>query len=42
MKKMEKFIDKFFGPIALYMNSSPFFRALTDSFMRMTPITLGA
>ncbi|EOV3185459.1 PTS sugar transporter subunit IIC [Enterococcus faecalis] len=42
MKNMEKFIDKFFGPIALYMNSSPFFRALTDAFMRMTPLTLGA
>ncbi|MGC3748864.1 PTS sugar transporter subunit IIC [Enterococcus faecalis] len=42
MKNMEKFIDKFFGPIALYMNKSPFFRALTEAFMRMTPITLGA
>ncbi len=42
MKKMEKFIDKFFGPIALFMNKSPFFRALTDSFMRMMPLTLGA
>lgn len=42
MEKMEKFIDKFFGPIALYMNSSPFFKALTDAFLRMTPITLGA
>lgn len=42
MKNMEKFIDKFFGPIALYMNKSPFFRALTDAFMRMTPLTLGA
>ena len=42
MEKMEKFIDTFFGPIALYMNSSPFFRALTDAFMKMTPLTLGA
>ncbi|EPI5744249.1 PTS sugar transporter subunit IIC [Enterococcus faecalis] len=42
MKNMEKFIDKFFGPIALYMNKSPFFKALTEAFMRMTPITLGA
>lgn len=42
MKNMEKFIDKFFGPIALYMNKSPFFKALTDAFLRMTPITLGA
>lgn len=42
MKNMEKFIDKFFGPVALYMNNSPFFRALTDAFMKMTPITLGA
>ena len=42
MKNMEKFIDTFFGPIALYMNKSPFFKALTDAFMRMTPITLGA
>lgn len=42
MNKMDKFIEKVFGPIALYMNQSPFFRALTDAFMRMTPITLGA
>lgn len=42
MKNMEKFIDKFFGPIAMYMNSSPFFRALTDAFMIMTLLTLGA
>lgn len=39
---MEKFIDTFFGPIALFMGKSPFFRALTDAFMRMTPLTLGA
>lgn len=39
---MEKFIDKVFGPIARYMGKSPFFKALTDAFMRMTPITLGA
>lgn len=42
MKQMEKFIDKVFGPIALYMSKSPFFQALTDAFMRMTPLTLGA
>lgn len=42
MGNMEKFIDTVFGPIAKYMNKSPFFRSLTDSFIRMTPITLGA
>ncbi|MFC0233867.1 PTS sugar transporter subunit IIC [Vagococcus entomophilus] len=42
MKNMEKFIDQFFGPIALYMNKSPFFRALTEAFMKITPVTLGA
>lgn len=42
MKNMEKFIDKVFGPIAMYMNKSPFFKALTDAFIRMTPLTLGA
>lgn len=42
MKNMEKFIDTFFGPMAKYMNKSPFFRSLTDAFIRMTPLTLGA
>ena len=42
MDNMEKFIDTVFGPIAMYMNKSPFFRSLTDAFIRMTPLTLGA
>lgn len=42
MKNKGKFINKFFRPIALYMNKSPFFKALTDAFLRITPITLGA
>ena len=42
MENMEKFIDTVFGPIAMYMNKSPFFRSLTDAFIRMTPLTLGA
>lgn len=42
MKNMEKFIDTFFGPMAKYMNKSPFFKSLTDAFIRMTPLTLGA
>jgi len=42
MNTMEKYIDKIFGPVALFMNNSLFFRALTDSFMKMTPLTLGA
>ncbi len=42
MKHLERFIDKFLGPIALYMSNSKFFSALTEAFMRTTPITLGA
>ena len=42
MGNMEKFIDTVFGPIAMYMNKSPFFKSLTDAFIRMTPLTLGA
>lgn len=41
MKFLEKFIDKVLGPIANYMTNSHFFSALTEAFMKTTPITLG-
>lgn len=42
MEKFERFLNKFLGPIANYMAQSKFFGSLAESFMRVTPITLGA
>lgn len=42
MKNLEKFLNRFLGPIANYMSDSLFFGSLADAFMRMTPITIGA
>ncbi len=42
MKTLEKFLDKFLGPVANFMSGSPFFMAMTDAFVKTTPITLGA
>ncbi|EFF61917.1 PTS system, lactose/cellobiose family IIC component [Enterococcus faecium PC4.1] len=41
MEALEKFLNKFIGPIAQKMNGSKFFSALAEAFMRTTPITLG-
>lgn len=41
MERLEKFMDKYLGPVANYMSNSPFFSALTDAFIKTTPITLG-
>ena len=41
METLEKFLNKFIGPIAQKMNGSKFFSALAEAFMRTTPITLG-
>lgn len=41
MDKLEKFLNKFLAPIASYMNSNLFFSTLMETFMRLTPITLG-
>ncbi|MGF2144452.1 PTS sugar transporter subunit IIC [Vagococcus fluvialis] len=41
MENLEKFLNKFIGPIAQKMNNSKFFSALSEAFMRTTPITLG-
>lgn len=42
MKGLEIFLDKLLGPIANKMGQSKFFSALSEAFMRTTPITLGA
>lgn len=42
MDKLEIFLNKFLGPIANWMNKSKFFSALSEAFMRTTPVTLGA
>ncbi|RDX02151.1 PTS sugar transporter subunit IIC [Listeria kieliensis] len=41
MEKLERFLNKFIGPVAARMNRSKFFSALAEAFMRTTPITLG-
>ncbi|MGM0219400.1 PTS sugar transporter subunit IIC [Enterococcus sp. AZ126] len=41
MEALERFLNKFIGPIAQKMNNSKFFSALAEAFMRTTPITLG-
>ena len=42
MKKLEDFLNKYIGPIASWMNNNKFFSALSEAFMRVTPVTLGA
>lgn len=42
MKGLEIFLDKLLGPVANKMGQSKFFSALSEAFMRTTPITLGA
>ncbi|WEG72531.1 PTS sugar transporter subunit IIC [Vagococcus intermedius] len=42
MKKLEDFLGKYIGPIANWMNQNKFFSALSEAFMRVTPVTLGA
>lgn len=42
MKKLEDFLSKYIGPIANWMNQNKFFSALSEAFMRVTPVTLGA
>lgn len=42
MKKLEDFLGKYIGPIANWMNQNKFFSALAESFMRVTPVTLGS
>lgn len=41
MEKLENFLSKYIGPVANYMAQSNFFGALSEAFMRTTPITLG-
>lgn len=41
MEFLERFIDKYLGPVATYMTNSDFFSALTEAFMKTTPVTLG-
>ncbi|EUJ30744.1 PTS system iic component [Listeria floridensis FSL S10-1187] len=41
METLERFLNKFIGPVASRMNRSKFFSALAEAFMRTTPITLG-
>lgn len=41
MKNLEKFLNKFLGPMANWMNGNAFFSTLAASFMRTLPITLG-
>ncbi|MFC0232465.1 PTS sugar transporter subunit IIC [Vagococcus entomophilus] len=41
MDRLEKFLNKFLGPLANFMNNSLFFSSLSEAFMRITPITLG-
>ncbi|MBE9388638.1 PTS sugar transporter subunit IIC [Vagococcus salmoninarum] len=42
MEALEKFLNKFLGPVANWMSQSKFFSALSEAFMRTTPVTLGA
>lgn len=42
MEKLEAFLNKFLGPIANWMSNNKFFSALSEAFMRTTPVTLGA
>lgn len=42
MDTLEKFLNKFLGPVANWMSQSKFFSALSEAFMRTTPVTLGA
>lgn len=42
MENLEKFLNKFLGPIASWMSTNKFFSALSEAFMRTTPVTLGA
>lgn len=42
METLEKFLNKFLGPVANWMSQSKFFSALSEAFMRTTPVTLGA
>lgn len=42
MKKLENFLNKYLSPVAIFMNNSMFFGSLSEAFMRITPITLGA
>ncbi|MDR0921129.1 MAG: PTS transporter subunit EIIC [Lactobacillales bacterium] len=42
MDKLEKFLNKFLAPVAMFMNKSKFFSTLAEAFMQITPITLGA
>lgn len=42
MDVLEHFLNKFLGPVANWMSKSKFFSALSEAFMRTTPVTLGA
>lgn len=42
MQGLEKFLNKYLGPIANYMASNKFFGSLSEAFMRTTPVTVGA
>lgn len=42
MKSLEKFLNRFLGPVANYMSQSLFFSTLSEAFMRITPVTIGA
>lgn len=42
MKSLEKFLNRFIGPVANYMGQSKFFSSLAEAFMRTTPVTIGA
>lgn len=42
MERLEKFLNKFLAPVAMFMSNNKFFSALAEAFMRITPITLGA
>lgn len=42
MKRLEEFLNNKIGPLANWMNRNKFFSALSEAFMRITPVTLGA
>ncbi|WP_205700215.1 hypothetical protein [Erysipelothrix sp. HDW6A] len=42
MQGLEKFLNKYLGPIANYMANNKFFGSLSEAFMRTTPVTVGA
>ncbi len=41
MKTFENVLNKVLGPVANWMAGSKLFSALTDAFMKLTPVTLG-